>query len=209
MILNKGEPISVKVGRTRARLCRVVAEFPRCCIEKLHRMIVPSGRFLTSMPRLLMSHVPVAAALALASATWTVLPAHAQVPCMNEVNAARAPVETTGKAVKAAIDAKKGPEEICSRLKTFTAAEAKFIKYLEDNASWCGFPPDALNQVKQSHVHSLKLRGQACKVAAAPRALPAGPRLADALGTSRPVAAPSNSKPSGIFGTLSGNSLQQ
>ena len=128
---------------------------------------------------------------------------------MNEVNAARAPVETTGKAVKAAIDAKKGPDEICSRLKTFTAAEAKFIKYLEDNSSWCGFPPDAITQVKQSHAHSLKLRGQACKVAAAPRALPTGPGLADALGTNRPVAAPGGSKPSGIFGTLSGNSLQQ
>ena len=29
--------------------------------------------------------------------------------------------------------------------------------------------------MKQSHAHSLKLRGQACKVAAAPRALPTGP----------------------------------
>jgi hypothetical protein len=156
-----------------------------------------------------MSRAQVTLALALAAASATMLPAHAQVPCMNEVNAARGPVEKTGQAVKAAIDAKKGPDEICSRLKTFTAAEAKFIKYLEDNASWCAFPPQAIDQVKQSHTHSLKLRGQACKVAAAPRALPAGPGLADALGTNRPVAAPSSSKPSGIFGTLSGSSLQR
>jgi hypothetical protein len=156
-----------------------------------------------------MSRTQATLALALAAASVTMLPAHAQVPCMNEVNAARGPVEKTGQAVKAAIDAKKGPEEICNRLKTFTAAEAKFIKYLEDNASWCGFPPDALTQVKQSHDHSLKLRGQACKVASAPRAIPSGPGLADALGTNRPVASPSSSKPSGIFGTLSGNSLQR
>ncbi|MGE0752842.1 MAG: hypothetical protein AB7K64_19910 [Variibacter sp.] len=148
-------------------------------------------------------------ALALAGLGAAALPAAAQMACMNEVNAARAPVEKTGIAVKAAIDGKKGAAEICNRLKNFTAAEAKFIKYLEDNASWCAFPAQAIDQVKQSHEHSMKLRGQACKAASAPQALPAGPGLADALGTSRAATPSSDSKPSPIFGTLSGNAIKQ
>ncbi len=162
-----------------------------------------------SMPRPSILRTPLPLSLALAAMMAAALPARAQVPCMNEVTAVRAPVENSGKAVKAAIDGKKDPQEICNRLKIFTTAEAKFIKYLEDNASWCGFPPDAIAQVKQSHAHSLKLRGQACKVAAAPRALPTGPGLADALGSSR-SAVPDTSKPGrGIFDTLSGSSLRQ
>jgi hypothetical protein len=161
------------------------------------------------MPRFSSPRTLLAVALVLPVMAAAPLSARAQVPCMNEVTAARAPVESSGKAVKAAIDGKKDPQEICNRLKTFTAAEAKFIKYLEDNASWCGFPPDALTQVKQSHAHSLRLRGQACKAAAAPRALPTGPGLADALGSSR-AAVPDTSKPGrGIFDTLSGSSLRQ
>ena len=158
------------------------------------------------MPRLPLC---LALALALAAASLAALPARAQVACMNEVNAARAPVEKNGLAVKAAIEGKKPPDVICKSLRNFTAAEAKFIKYLEDNASWCAFPAEAIDQVKKGHAHSLKLQSQACKAAAAPRALPTGPGLADALGTSR-AAVPDTSRPGrGIFDTLSGNPLQQ
>jgi hypothetical protein len=121
----------------------------------------------------------------------------------------RQDVEKNGKAVKAAIDKKAERTEICSRLKTFTAAEAKFIKYLEANAGWCGIPAEAIQQVKAGHGNSTKLRDRACAAGptAGPRIAP-GPGLSDALGTNRPPPSPAK-KGAGTFDTLTGNTLKQ
>lgn len=130
-------------------------------------------------------------------------------PCANEFIPLRQDVEKGSMAVKAAIDAKAERSEICNRLKRFTAAEAKFIKYLETNAGWCGIPPEAIKQVKGGHSHSSKLRDQACAAgpAAGPRIAP-GPGLSEALGTNRPPPDPTK-KGAGTFDTLTGSTLKQ
>jgi hypothetical protein len=128
-------------------------------------------------------------------------------PCANEFIPLREQVQKAGMAVKAAIDKKAERSEICNRLKYFTGTEAKFVKYLEANAGWCGIPGDAIQQVKASHVHSSKLRDQACAAGpAGPRIAP-GPGLSDALGTSRPP--PETKKGLGTFETLSGSAFKQ
>jgi hypothetical protein len=130
-------------------------------------------------------------------------------PCANEFIPLRQEVEKNGKAVKAAIDAKADRAEICNGLKRFTAAEAKFIKYLETNAGWCGIPPDAIQQVKAGYGHSTKLRDRACAAGptAGPRIAP-GPGLSDALGTNRAAPDPAK-KGAGTFDTLTGSTLKQ
>ena len=128
-------------------------------------------------------------------------------PCMNELMPLRQAVEKDSLPVKAAFE-KKDRAQICNALKRFTVTEAKFVKYMEANASWCGIPAEIIAQARKGHAQSTKLRGQACAAgpAAAP-AIPAGPGLSEALGTSRaPTGKPKSG--TGTFDTLTGPSLQ-
>lgn len=119
----------------------------------------------------------------------------------------REAVQKDGMAVKAAIDKKADRAEVCTRLKKFTASEAKFVKYMDSNAGWCGIPQDALKQVKEGHKRSSALRDKAC-ASGGVAGPPPGPGLSDALGTSRAPTIADPSKPSrGTFDTLSGSAL--
>lgn len=133
-------------------------------------------------------------------------------PCQNEIMPLRQEVEKNGLSVKAAIDRKAAPPEICNQVKRFVSAEARFVKYIEDNQAWCGIPPEVVTQVKTQHGTTLNLRQRACAAApagaAARPAVPAGPGLSDALGTSGAVGGSTTSKPGrGTFDTLTGSAL--
>lgn len=143
------------------------------------------------------------------SALTTGMPASAQMPCANEVIPLREAVEKQGTALKAAVDRKADRSEVCNKVKSFAAAEAKFVKYLEENQSWCGVPAEALKQVKATHSHTLKMRGQVCAAGptAGPPGPPPGPGLSEALGTARRVAPPSANNDRGTYNTLTGNPL--
>lgn len=144
-----------------------------------------------------------AAAVLLAMAAST--PAQAQQPgCMNEIVPLRQAVETHGKALQAAASRKAERSEICQRVRTYAAAEGKFIKYLEENQSWCGVPPDAIKQLKANYGNTVKMRNQACAAAAAPPA-PRGPGLSEALGTARTAPPPTSGTGVGTYNTLTGN----
>ncbi len=136
------------------------------------------------------------------------------MPCANEIMPLREAIQKQGLTVKAAIDRKAPPAELCTQLKSMTTVEEKFVKYLTDNQTWCGVPPDAIQQVTASHEHTTKIRNQVCKVAASgggPQgpAIPRGPGLSDALGTSR-APTPGNAKTGhGTFDTLTGNPFKQ
>jgi hypothetical protein len=160
------------------------------------------------LPMLQLYSIRVAAtlALALAAPAGTVL-AQQMPPCANDIMPLRQQVEKDGAAVKAAIE-KKDRAEICNALKRFTATEAKFVKYMEEHGAWCGVPPEVMPQLKKNQAHAIKLRGQACAAGAAGPAIPAGPGLSEALGTTR---APTGKIKSGTgtFDTLSGPAAQQ
>jgi hypothetical protein len=104
-----------------------------------------------------------------------------QPPCFNEFMPLRSEAEKHGKSIQAAAKRKAPPSEVCGLFKRFAVAEAKMINYAEANAAWCGIPADALKQMKTQHAQTIKIRGQVCAAAAAPR--PRGPSLGDALGT--------------------------
>jgi hypothetical protein len=151
--------------------------------------------------------IDLALALSLVVPAGTAL-AQQMPPCANDIIPLRQQIEKDGLAVKAAIE-KKDRAEICNSLKRFTATEAKFVKYMEENQAWCSIPPDVIPQLKKNQGHAIKLRGQACAAgpAAAQPAIPAGPGLSDALGTSRaPTGKPKSG--TGTFDTLTGPSIQ-
>jgi len=101
---------------------------------------------------------------------------------------------------------KAGPEEACKLFKAFVAAEAKFVKTLEDNSSACRVPPDIIKQVKLAHGKATQTAKNVCDAAAqGPR--PTGPSLSDALGSTPTVPDASSARGQGTFDTLKGSPL--
>jgi hypothetical protein len=152
--------------------------------------------------------VPLAAVLALAGATCASaqFPPQQQPPCASEFMPLRNAAEKRGLAIQDAAKRKAPPSEVCALFKTFTEAEAKYVKYAEANATWCGIPEQAVQQMKANHAQSLKIRQRVCAAAAAPPK-PRGPSLGDALSTT-PTPSGSNTRTGrGTFDTLTGNPL--
>ena len=132
-----------------------------------------------------------------------------QRDCGGEFLPLREDAEKKAAAIQKAA-ATKRQAAVCAAFKTFAAAEAKVVKYVEQHGAECRIPPDALKTMKANHAKTLEIRGKVCDVAAAPA--PRAPSLSDALGTSRIPTAPSESgtaRRGGTFDTLTGNSLQR
>ena len=103
-----------------------------------------------------------------------------------------------------AVGKRKGDrKEMCAAVQTFTAAEEKVVKFLDDNKSACGVPDQAVTQAKAMHAHTMQFRDTVC--AEGPKAKV--PTLSDAIGTS-PLDTGKNTKTGrGTLDTLTGNPL--
>lgn len=126
-------------------------------------------------------------------------------PCFKEFLPLRQEAEKRAGAIKAGVDRKVERPVLCKLFTRFVEAEAKYLKFMSDNQTWCGIPKEAVAQVKAGHVRSVKTKNQVCAAAAAPA--PRGPSLSDAMGTNRFPDA-NNTTGSGTFGTLSGSALK-
>lgn len=129
-------------------------------------------------------------------------------PCFADFSKLRDDTEKKGKAVQAASTRHANAKEACGLLNAFTGAEGKMLKYATDNATWCGIPPQVLQQIKASHGQAMELRGKICTAAAnaAKQVAPRPPSLSDALGA--PVPDSGNIKTGrGTFDTLTGTPL--
>jgi hypothetical protein len=149
--------------------------------------------------------VPLAALLAVtgASGATAQFAPQQQPPCANEFMPLRNAAEKRGLAIQEAAKRKAPPSEVCALFRTFAEAEAKYVKYAEANATWCGIPAEAVKQMKANHAQSLKIRERVCAAAAAPPK-PRGPSLGDALSTT-PTPSGSNTRTGrGTFDTLTG-----
>jgi hypothetical protein len=143
---------------------------------------------------------------------WAVGPAAAQFqppqqepPCMKDFAKLRNDAERLAGAVMAAQKRKVPLSEACKLLTAFAASQEKMLKYAKANATWCGIPPQIVQQISMGHANAVKARTNVCKMAAAPPR-PAGPSLSDALGGGIPD--PSNIKTGrGTFDTLTGTPL--
>jgi hypothetical protein len=129
-------------------------------------------------------------------------------PCYDEFTPLRQEVDKRFQAAKAALDRRGTAAELCTLLTQFTQAESSLVKFVQQNAATCMFPPNMLETVKASHVKSEGYRKQACTAAAAPArpARPAEPTLSDSL------APPAVNKDTtrtgrGTFDSLGGNPL--
>jgi hypothetical protein len=132
-------------------------------------------------------------------------------PCFKDFAPLRAEAEKRANAIKAGMEKKLPREEICTLLKTFSAAEAKVVKFIVANAQSCGIPVEAGAQMKANHTRTLRSQKQVCEGGgvAGPQK-PTGPGLSEALGTNRPLGGSDPGAPqSGTLNTLSGNVLSR
>jgi hypothetical protein len=126
-------------------------------------------------------------------------------PCFKDFSKLRTVTETRAKAVKEAGDRHAPPKEACKLFNSFIAAEAKMIKYIEDNGTWCGIPPQVLTQMKEGHTKASAVRTRVCQLAARGPVRTA-PTFSDALGTQVPNA--SNTRTGrGTYDSLTGSPL--
>ena len=133
-------------------------------------------------------------------------------PCFKDFIPLRQEAEKRANTLRAAMEKKVSREEACALFKSFSAAEAKVVKFMEENAQWCGIPAEAPKAMKANHVRTLKTQNQICSgggVAGGPPK-PAGPGLSEALGTARGGSTFDPLAPqSGTMNTLSGNVLSR
>ena len=131
-------------------------------------------------------------------------------PCFADFKPLRDEAEKRGLALKNGIQKKVSREEACALIKSYAAAEAKVVKFVQANASWCGIPAEAATAMKTNHTRTLQSEKQICSsdggMAGGPPK-PTGPGLSDALGTTRGGALDPMAPNSGTLDTLTGNVL--
>jgi hypothetical protein len=127
-------------------------------------------------------------------------------PCYNDFMPLRQDAEKKAAAVRALHEKKGSPQQACELIGAFSEAEAKVLKFVEKNGSWCGIPDPVVNQMKANHAHTVELHKQICTAAANPPK-PAGPSLSDALDPSGLTTDKVGKRGNGTFDTLTGNAL--
>jgi hypothetical protein len=68
--------------------------------------------------------------------------------------------------VKSAKGKQLDPTVFCSKSSGLISVENAMIAYMEKNKDWCGFPDDAIGNLKANHAKSSSFAAKACKVAA-------------------------------------------
>jgi hypothetical protein len=135
-------------------------------------------------------------------------PSAEQQKCVQQFQTYRADVEKRARAAEA--EAKKRPtrERMCELVGLYSTAEFKWIKFSESNMVKCGIPKQAIEQIRQVHVHTVEAKKKLCAAGPA-QAAPATPSLSDALGASlQPTTEePKKRKVGGTMDTLTGNVL--
>lgn len=127
-------------------------------------------------------------------------------PCLRDFAPLKAEAEKRAEVLKVAMQKKVAREEACGLIKSYSAAEAKMVKFLVTNAATCGIPPEAVTQMKQNHSRTAKAQTQVCSQQAGP-AKPSGPGLSEALGSVRGGTLDPLAPKSGALDTLTGNVL--
>ena len=133
-------------------------------------------------------------------------PAQPQMPpqCQSFVKIrddARAKADKVGQISKKHGDRK----DMCAAVTRFAEAEAKVVKFLEENKTACGIPNEAVKGAQQGHANTMKFRETVCAEGPKPKI----PTLSDAINTV-PVDTPKNTRTGpGTFDTLTGNPLQR
>ncbi len=128
-------------------------------------------------------------------------------PCVVEFGKLRDDAQKKAAAIRTASENKAEPKVACGLFNSFSAAEAKLIKYAADQSTWCGIPPEVVANLKQQHVKTVDIQVKVCRAAAAGPARPQGPSLSDALGSGTVPDVSNIRTGRGTYDTLTGTPL--
>jgi len=156
----------------------------------------PSVAKLTMAAALTLGLVATAAGTASAQMTQPSSPCNGFLPLRNDA-------QKKGMAIGIAEKRHADRQEVCKLVSTFSVAEGKALKFLQDNMTWCGIPTEAVAAAKQNHEKTLKFREIVC----APAPQPHVPTLSDAIGTPSVDTSKNTKTNTGTFNTLTGNPL--
>lgn len=127
--------------------------------------------------------------------------------CVEEFGQLRANVEKLGANARSAGERKVPRDEMCKVIQAFAAAEAKWVKFTNDNAVRCGMPPELPKKLREIHNNTLNARKNICAAGPAGPAGPAAPSLSDALGTNRLPVPDGSQSGRGTLDTLTGPAI--
>src|SRR6266850_5910236 len=82
--------------------------------------------------------------------------------CIGQFTAHREEVEKRAAAAKAGNEKHVTREEMCKLVQTYATAEAKWVKFSQDNMVKCGIPKEAVSQIKGVHVRTVDIRKKIC-----------------------------------------------
>jgi hypothetical protein len=140
-----------------------------------------------------------------AAAQFQPMPQQQEPPCLKAFSKLRDDAQHKGNAIEKAGKRKVSPQVACQLFTALAAAEGKMVKYAVENATWCGIPAQAVEQMKAGHAKANEMRVKICRIAAAPPP-PQGPTLSDALGGGIPSS--NNIKTGhGTYDTLTGTPI--
>lgn len=135
--------------------------------------------------------------------------------CQSDAMSIRSEMDEKGKALQAGFKKEqKDAPALCALLKTYTALEAKWVKFLSDNKDWCQIPPNVIDQASAGAKKTIQLRTNVCNAAANGGSLggggPAKPPPQGSLSSALGVTTGYNigSGKGSVFDTLSGNALK-
>jgi hypothetical protein len=140
-----------------------------------------------------------------AASPWSGTPQQ-EPPCVQGFGKLRDDAQKKAGAIRTASEKKVDPKTACGLFNTFSAAEAKLVKYAGDNVKSCGIPPEVITNLKQQHAKTLTIQARVCQAAANPPR-PAGPSLSDVLGGTAVPDANNIRTGRGTYDTLTGSPL--
>jgi hypothetical protein len=137
--------------------------------------------------------------------------AGASEACMKGFVPLREEAEKRGKLIKAAGERKATPEEACKLIGSFSQAELKMIKFVENNSAKCGIPPQVADQLRTGHKNTEATHQKVCGMAQqmAQQKAATAPSLSEVLGSGAMPEATQSKKGGSTFDTLNGNVLSR
>jgi hypothetical protein len=132
-----------------------------------------------------------------------------QQECMEKFVPLRQDAEKKAQAIKAASDRKAPPQEACTLIKGYVAAEAKLVNYVTTKQTACGIPAEIPKQLKANQARSQQMMKAVCQAAAQPQGggPAAAPSLSEVLGSSSAPEIRSVRSGGSTFDTINGNVL--
>jgi hypothetical protein len=107
------------------------------------------------------------------------VPPAGPAPACQQLMALRDETQKHGLAIQKANERKASVQEACKLFKTYLAAEAKFMKGIEEHGRACGAPSEVIKQIGESHTKASRIGKEVCEAAARGSGL-GGPSLYNA-----------------------------